>query len=221
MKVHIVTFSLQYCYEREVEEKVLATQCANDDFKSFILSIPGTNEPKREVVGHFYDHQWKVIMTSEALGEAVSSSRCNGANGDFRLVGCEPLIDIGTINTRFELLVRQAEDAARSLTETINKYDECGQRFNDHAKAPIVDNHLLSINRMCLLSDACTDELQAHLDAGWRIVAVSPQASRRPDYILGRDEAVPLKAATSRMAERGGDFPWTASERAERERLDA
>jgi hypothetical protein len=38
-----------------------------------------------------------------------------------------------------------------------------------------------------LLDDACTDNLQAHLNEGWRIIAVCPpDAKRRPDYILGR-----------------------------------
>jgi hypothetical protein len=37
------------------------------------------------------------------------------------------------------------------------------------------------------LDDACTDDVQRHLDEGWKILAVCPPNSqRRPDYILGR-----------------------------------
>lgn len=46
---------------------------------------------------------------------------------------------------------------------------------------------LLAINQVTWLDDACTEDLQAKLEEGWRIVAVCPpNAARRPDYILGR-----------------------------------
>ena len=46
---------------------------------------------------------------------------------------------------------------------------------------------LLEIRTVQVLEDACTDELQAELDDGWRILAVCPPNSqRRPDYILGK-----------------------------------
>lgn len=51
----------------------------------------------------------------------------------------------------------------------------------------IPDLALLSINEVQVLEDACTEELQAMLDNGFRIIAVCPPNSqRRPDYILGR-----------------------------------
>jgi hypothetical protein len=46
---------------------------------------------------------------------------------------------------------------------------------------------LLHMNHVLLLGDCCTDELQRHLDDGWRILCVCPPNSqRRPDYIMGR-----------------------------------
>jgi hypothetical protein len=51
----------------------------------------------------------------------------------------------------------------------------------------IPDIGLLMIDHVTWLEDACTEELQTCLDAGWRILAVCPpNAQRRPDYILGR-----------------------------------
>lgn len=46
---------------------------------------------------------------------------------------------------------------------------------------------LLMIDDVTLWPDCCTEELQAQLNDGWRIVAICPQPDqRRPDYILGR-----------------------------------
>lgn len=75
-----------------------------------------------------------------------------------------------------------------------------GQRLSwDNAPSPadlrdaravqitIPDMALMYIKEVTWLEDACTDDLQAHLDDGWRLLAVCPpNAQRRPDYILGR-----------------------------------
>ena len=46
---------------------------------------------------------------------------------------------------------------------------------------------LLAINQVKVLEDACTDDIQAVLDEGWRILAVCPPLQeRRPTYICGR-----------------------------------
>lgn len=48
---------------------------------------------------------------------------------------------------------------------------------------------LLSVRTVHYLQDCCTDELQRHLNEGWRILAVCPpNDTRRPDYILGRSD---------------------------------
>lgn len=48
---------------------------------------------------------------------------------------------------------------------------------------------MLSMNEVMNLDDVCTDELQRHLDDGWRILCVCPPLNqRRPDYILGRSK---------------------------------
>ena len=53
----------------------------------------------------------------------------------------------------------------------------------------VPDFCLMQINKVEVLYDACTDALQEMLGDVWRILAVCPpNASRRPDYILGRRE---------------------------------
>lgn len=54
----------------------------------------------------------------------------------------------------------------------------------------IPDMALLLIDEVTWRDDCCTEEIQQLLDDGWRILAVCPpNASRRPDYILGRRKA--------------------------------
>lgn len=47
-------------------------------------------------------------------------------------------------------------------------------------------NELMRVAEATVREDCCTDELNKLLTEGWRIIAVCPQASRRPDYVLGR-----------------------------------
>lgn len=56
-----------------------------------------------------------------------------------------------------------------------------------HISVHIPNIGLLSINEVTWIENACTEELQRKLDAGYRILAVCPpNGVRRPDYILGR-----------------------------------
>ena len=54
------------------------------------------------------------------------------------------------------------------------------------AQVHLPGNELLRIHEVQVREDCCTDLLQEQLKAGWRIIAVCPQPSRRPDYVLGR-----------------------------------
>lgn len=59
--------------------------------------------------------------------------------------------------------------------------------FNQKSNAPVSDTFLHSADTILLLEDCCSDELQRALNAGWRIISVTPQPNqRRPDYILGK-----------------------------------
>lgn len=48
---------------------------------------------------------------------------------------------------------------------------------------------LMQVQRVKVLEDCCTDELQSYLDNGWRILAVCPpNDARRPSYVVGHIE---------------------------------
>lgn len=74
-----------------------------------------------------------------------------------------------------------------SLEEKLNHFDQVAQ-FNTKVGVHISDLGLLSVKEVTWLEDACTENLQDHLNEGWRILAVCPQPnSRRPDYVLGKN----------------------------------
>jgi len=58
-------------------------------------------------------------------------------------------------------------------------------QFNDHVNVTVPDIGLFKVKSVRVLESACTDDLQSFLDDGWMILAVCPQAARRPDYVLG------------------------------------
>lgn len=67
--------------------------------------------------------------------------------------------------------------------------DPADQPGATYIQIAIPDFALLHINEVEVLEDACTNELQQQLNAGWRIIAICPPNSqRRPDYILGRSK---------------------------------
>lgn len=77
--------------------------------------------------------------------------------------------------------------------------------WNAKTASPISGPLLHSMNETMLCEDLCTDALQGYLNEGWRLIAVCPQESRRPDYVLGRviDPQQILADALPRSAQRG------------------
>lgn len=79
------------------------------------------------------------------------------------------------------------------LTKMVGRPDKYGNitplelQSGQVVQIAVPDIGLLQIDEVTWMEDACTEELQARLEDGWRILAVCPpNAQRRPDYILGR-----------------------------------
>ena len=74
---------------------------------------------------------------------------------------------------------------ANKIERTVEKFDKSVQ-FNQECNVHVPNLGLLAINQLAYATDYCTEELQALLDRGYRIIAACPQPNqRRPDYILG------------------------------------
>jgi len=68
-----------------------------------------------------------------------------------------------------------------------NTYQVEDPSTHTHVHVHIPNFGLLQMREVTNLDDACTDQLQCYLDDGWHILAICPpNATRRPDYILGR-----------------------------------
>lgn len=95
---------------------------------------------------------------------------------------------------RFEIVIRPAEDS-NTNTMLVKLADRVGsletataERVAEGSAVTIAipDIGLMTVRRVDVLCDACTDQLQTYLDNGWRLLAVCPpNAQRRPDYVLG------------------------------------
>ena len=93
--------------------------------------------------------------------------------------GADPYGPLRNILERLEL-------AAHRLEAVDGQTVDYPGVWNNKTTSPLSGTHLVNVNDLMLLQDACTDELQNTLDQGWRLIAVCPQEQRRPDYVLGR-----------------------------------
>ncbi|QJB22063.1 hypothetical protein XccvBFoX7_gp05c [Xanthomonas phage FoX7] len=84
--------------------------------------------------------------------------------------------------SRFEKMATGAEGDHDAMRNCRGDY----RGHNHHTNTHISNNVMTSFNQVLLMEDACTDKLQVQLNEGWRVIAVCPQAARRPDYILGK-----------------------------------
>lgn len=75
---------------------------------------------------------------------------------------------------------------------TIKRFKACRKVHTEgvvNIQVAIPNLLLFSVDEVTWLEDACTDDLQRHLDDRWRILAVCPaENSRRPTYVLGRQK---------------------------------
>jgi hypothetical protein len=74
-----------------------------------------------------------------------------------------------------------SEDVQRIIEDSFSKV-----KFNQHVSVVVPGAALLEINDIYVEADSCTELIQDKLNDGWKILAIFPQAQRRPDYILGR-----------------------------------
>lgn len=114
---------------------------------------------------------------------------------EFVVVGEDQLLALSIKNIRFKVAqeINVSVDITKQLVDlaekpiAISMNSGGDNNYNTKCEVHIPNISMLMYNELMLSEDVCTDELQAQLNSGWRIIAVCPQPDqRRPDYILGR-----------------------------------
>lgn len=169
MKIYKIKMEMPYRYDNKArgdEEKA--------EVRAFFATLPSCQRQEPE--------DFEYLVEQGDMGAVMV--RFAGAGYDAPRPGAvEMVMDMANPERALSAMLERVELAASRLTS----YEE-RPGFNERAQSPLSGPHLHGMNRLLLLGDCCTDELQSALDKGWRIIAVCPQEQRRPDYVLGRQE---------------------------------
>jgi hypothetical protein len=91
------------------------------------------------------------------------------------------------VDMRTDIMILDEFGIEYRVVKFRNTYQVKDPSTHTHVHVHIPNFGLLQMREVINLDDACTYELQRHLDDGWHILAICPpNATRRPDYILGR-----------------------------------
>jgi len=201
MKLVRVVWELMYASNDEEQKAKRADDEAN--ILAFLAAANAREEKSHmSVVGSL--HARCHLMDSDTALEFIATF----GNHDYYKSGVksvEVLCDsAGMFESRMNRLMERMERMASSmdLRNSSSVDGSYAAAWNDYVGAPVPGFNLGLINDLNLMQDCCTDELQGMLDSGWRLIAVCPQESRRPDYILGRHVAMPRNAGRALRGDR-------------------
>lgn len=165
MQLHEVDFEYIYDWNSDSEVEKARKIKAREERTAFLTSIGVTLKPGTE------DHPTGILLNDSQLVQAMSR--------------------------KLELKVKNTREFASEADGALVKFNTLAAKllalpamersFNEKCHVHMPGQALATYNEVMLLADACSDNLQNTLDAGWRIIASCPQPDqRRPDYILGR-----------------------------------
>ncbi len=160
MKVYKITMDVAWYSDKKEQQE--------SEVRAFFAALPSSSRQEPTTFEWFVD---------ESDIGAVLVHYSSAPYGDPRPKSVEVIMDTLDPAKAVSAMLERVELAALRLEEPC---------FNEKAGSPLSGPHLHNLNRLLLLENCCTDELQSALDAGWRIIAVCPQEARRPDYVLGR-----------------------------------
>jgi hypothetical protein len=168
MRLHDCDFEYLYDYSGD-EEKKAARQKAVDDRMEFLRSLGIRLDDVRP------DYPTGVLLTDDQLVAAMVAGYEVKVKHS-REFGRMPGEDLAGLLEKFE-----------AVTEKLRMVAPPDLTYNQRCEVHMPGQALATYNEVMLAENSCSDDLQTHLDSGWRIIAACPQPdARRPDYILGR-----------------------------------
>ncbi len=135
------------------------------------------------------------VPVNNSIKFEEGTSYYNVVDTDVLVLNKDQIIELSLASIRFKIerKISAEVDISKQLVELAEKPIKvvteggAGNTYNNKCEVHMPGHMMGMYNDLLLLEDACTDELQASLNAGWRIIAACPQPDqRRPDYILGR-----------------------------------
>jgi len=183
MKIVKMVIHMPYNYGENTKEKDDAEKAQLADFLS-ANGLKSNSETQKGVIICGPEH---VVAAMETFGVSMYNK--------IGVESVETIFDpinetaerLDALLTRMQISASKIEAQAQCLFDTsaegIPKVDGL---WNNKTQSPIPGSILHQINELSLCENFCTDELQGMLSEGWRLIAVCPQESRRPDYVLGR-----------------------------------
>ena len=151
-----------------------------------------------------FDPAWKSLSPEKyqkarelfpEMSETQDASYVYGAKGLVDLDLLTELVDETGLNAILKPACKGSVFVRKSgFDERLRRLESSYHLIRGQSQGEVVQIHvpnftMLTVNRVMVVENACTDELQQKLDLGWRILCVCPPLSeRRPTYIMGRHE---------------------------------
>jgi len=125
-----------------------------------------------------FTKEMKVELNKVIFGDRVNESDLGENLWSTFTMLIEDAVKFGHFTVLELLPERMREQMIEQRHETV---------INEKCNVVVPSLGLLVIDTVKVHYDLCTEDLQQHLDKGWRIVAICVQPDqRRPDYILGK-----------------------------------
>ncbi|ATW57872.1 hypothetical protein CNR33_00026 [Pseudomonas phage tabernarius] len=193
MKLYRMTLNLPSFYSYVEPDREAMSQGFRDEMRAWVLSLPNVGvESWKEK--HWYGND--IILVDDAALATIMISTGRFTNykesptgedpARYSVANVELFYDRERIEDKMFTLIERMELAALRLESGDPDRNPENPGWNERTNSPLSGFHLHNCNDLKLCQDYCTDALQAELDEGWRILAVTTQEQRRPDYILGR-----------------------------------
>lgn len=190
-KIWEVSFDMPYTHTEEYRER---NEQKIADFIEHVREVTG------KLLGQLSGHSRVSVLADEKQLFAFYLAYAQNDYNGVRITKVDMALETPVLDDPLEQLVPMLEriELAASRVERMKEsgdyYGKWNQLpdglaaagWNQLVGSPVPGAQLLTINRLMLKEDCCTDELQRHLSDGWRLLAVCPQESRRPDYVLGK-----------------------------------
>ncbi len=192
MKLYKITIELPYFHGYPEPERSEFMKAFAESVKAWFDSLP--NVGVESWSGTFYGDN-VIVVDQQNLAQVLTNvSRFkefkSHPNSDdtacFIVKKVEEYYSSEPIEAKLISLIERMELAALRLESGDPDRNPANPGWNEKTSSPLSGFHLHNCNDLLLLEDCCTDALQGHLDEGWRIIAVTTQEQRRPDYILAR-----------------------------------